>query len=117
MSVRRELESTPDRWTVLLTKKQLHHPDFKLSDLLNTTALHPPRKKPKCGLSPIGCNKKTCDDVEEKAAVSHLSESSTSNMSPNVSLFSHLQRHLSTHTTQSYLFYTQNSVMIPQWRE
>ena len=121
MMMRRELESTPDRWTILLTKKQLHDPSFDLRKYLDSLQSHTlfakekqtgaePSPSIRSSFKPPFESKTTTidDETQMNLSASHLSSKKNS--------ISHLSRHLCTHTTQTYLFYTQNSVMIQEWR-
>jgi len=134
MVMRRELGFTPetkkpdlDRWAIKLTHKQLHDPSFDLRQYLDSLQSHTlfakekqtgaePSSSIRSSFNPPYGSKTTTIDDEKRhiEIVSHLSEG----IGPSVpSTISHLSRHLCTHTTQTYLFHSPNSVMIQEWRK
>ena len=129
MMMRRELGFTPetkkpdlDRWAIKLTHQQLHDPSFDLRHYLDSLkqkhSLVAKEKQTGAASQSASFNPldgKLLDDENRHIKIaSHLSEG----IGPSVpSPISHLSRHLCTHTTQTYLFYTQNSVMIQEWRK
>ena len=105
MMMRRELELTPetkkpnlDRWAIKLTHQQLHDPSFDLRQYLDSLREIPNSQ-----------NKGREKTGAASQSASHLSSKKNSN--------SHLSRHLCTHTTQNYLFYSNQTIMIQKWRQ
>ena len=127
MMMRRELELTPetkkpnlDRWAIKITRQQLHDPSFDLRHYLDSLREIPNSQnkgREKTGAEPSPSIRYSFNPLEKKLyddetqmnlSASHLSSKKNSN--------SHLSRHLCTHTTQNYLFYRNQTIMIDQWK-